>query len=98
MPRGSISVFALTAEAGESVEELMKRLSEHVHSHMKSKWICFTTWDEIELAGFEYALSEPPRHHYDVFLDDFNDSAEAERLAMVFDRYDRRRFPSCELP
>ncbi|UQB14598.1 hypothetical protein [Clavibacter nebraskensis] len=95
-PRPSVSVFAVEMEPGEELLDVMRRLCGHVQR--KAKWVCFTTWDELGAAGFDHARSEPPQHHYDVYLSNLEDEEEVKRLAAVFNGHDKRKFPSCDLP
>jgi hypothetical protein len=84
-PYYSISVFALPFTDGETVDELVHRLTLHAAEHRRFKWYCLVTESELTDEGFELILSEPPADHYDVPLGaDALDAHRASKLAMLF--------------
>jgi hypothetical protein len=81
----SISVFALSFADGETVDDLVDRLTRHAAEHRRFKWYCLVTESELTGEGFELILNEPPDDHYDVSLGiDALDEVRAGRLAMLF--------------
>jgi len=93
--QASISVFGISKLPDEDLETAMRRLTTHVASIRNAKYAAFTTETKLAEAGFGIRENEPPRHHFDVLLENHNDEDEVRKLADIFDQFDRRKFPSC---
>ncbi len=81
----SISVFALTYTQGETIADLVDRLTAHAAEYRRFKWYCLVTESELTDAGFQLILNEPPDDHYDIPLG--KDAIDLERvtdLAVLF--------------
>lgn len=81
----SISVFALALVEGETVDDLVDRLTLHAAEHRRFKWYCLVTETELKSANFELILNEPPDDHYDIPVgSDAIDETLVKQLALLF--------------
>jgi hypothetical protein len=94
-PDYSISVFARRQGPHEDVEAAMRDLCKRIKR--SSKWVTFTTKSALAGKGFELRLNEPPADHYDVVLGRDLSRADVAGLEALFNKHERRKFPSCEL-
>lgn len=95
-PYYAVSTFGAVKEPGVDVETLMMELAASIPR--RSNWIVFAGHRELEAEGFPVRQTEPPPGHYDAILGDALRNEDIARLHAVFDRYERRRFPTCQVP
>jgi hypothetical protein len=81
----SVSTFALARTTGETIDELIDRLTLHAAHERRFKWYCLVTEPELDEAGFELILNKPPEDHYDIPVGiDGIAAARVQKLALLF--------------
>ncbi|MBF4597210.1 hypothetical protein ITJ50_00745 [Curtobacterium sp. VKM Ac-2889] len=88
----SLSVYTMSYDGSCTPEELASSLADHVAKKLSSaRHVGFVTEAQLNVAGFHIAKSEPPQHHWDLFIKNLEKIDEFETLYSLFENDDKRR-------
>ncbi|MFK4482536.1 hypothetical protein [Curtobacterium sp. AB7] len=90
--RPSLSIYTMLYDGSCTADELASTLADYVATKLSSaRHIGFVTWNQLDDAGFNMAKSEPPQHHWDLFIENLDEIEEFEKLFSMFENDDKRR-------